>query len=203
MADDEYDRLVYAIGQQYCGAKRKNGKPCQLRAGLGTDHPGVGACKHHCGSVPSSRTAARRRLAEAAVAFYGLPREVDPHTALLEEVHRAAGHVEWLAERVREIKGPKALLWSEGDEKTPTQVPSVLLLQLYNTERDRLADRAATAIRCGIAERTVRLAEDQGKLMARVITGIFRDLGIDIAEPSVRVAVRKHLALAEGVEVET
>ena len=35
---------------------------------------------------------------------FGLPREVDPHEALLEEVHRMAGHVAWLGELVAALE---------------------------------------------------------------------------------------------------
>ncbi len=41
--------------------------------------------------------------AERAVGLFGLPREVEPATAVLEEVHRAAGHVAWLAEVVGQL----------------------------------------------------------------------------------------------------
>jgi hypothetical protein len=33
-----------------CGASNRNGDPCGLPAGWGTDHPGEGRCKHHGGA---------------------------------------------------------------------------------------------------------------------------------------------------------
>jgi len=46
------------------------------------------------------------QVAEAAkaVATFGLPREVDPRDALLEEVHRTAGAVAWLHEQVQALQ---------------------------------------------------------------------------------------------------
>lgn len=39
---------------------------CMNRAGRGTDHVGVGACRNHAGSTPNARKAAKLRLAELA-----------------------------------------------------------------------------------------------------------------------------------------
>ena len=35
-----------------CGAKTRQGTPCELPAGWGTDHAGVGRCKLHGGATP-------------------------------------------------------------------------------------------------------------------------------------------------------
>lgn len=54
----------------------------------------------HGGRAPQVVAAAQRRLdaaaAAEAVATFGLPREVDPLQALMEEVHRTTGYVAWL-----------------------------------------------------------------------------------------------------------
>lgn len=39
-------------------------------------------------------------MASAAVAEFGLPLEVAPHEALLQELHRTAGRVAWLDHKV-------------------------------------------------------------------------------------------------------
>ena len=65
-------------GGHFCGARRKQGQIdadraagnpnpwpfCRMRAGRGTDHVGIGACRNHGGATPSARTAARLRLDE-------------------------------------------------------------------------------------------------------------------------------------------
>ena len=50
------------------------------------------------------------------------------------------------------------------------------------------------AIAAGVAERQVRLAEEQGKQIARVIVGVLQDLGVQGRE-EVPSLVRKHLVL--------
>src|SRR5690348_4530669 len=88
-------------GKPKCGGRRRaaesEGKPCTRPAGWGTDHAGTGRCKLHGGSTPSHKAAAVVAVAARAVATFGLPREVDPRDALLEEVYRSAGAVDWLS----------------------------------------------------------------------------------------------------------
>ena len=38
----------------YCEAKNRQGKPCKLRAGWGTNHVGHGRCKLHGGKSPGA-----------------------------------------------------------------------------------------------------------------------------------------------------
>jgi hypothetical protein len=73
------------------------------------------------------------------------------------------------------------------------------LVRLEADERDRCAGMAAKAIAAGLAERQVRLAEQQGQLVAEVIRAMLTDLGHDPADPAVQrvVSTRLH-ALAGG-----
>lgn len=64
-----------------CGAKNRQGEPCQRPAGWGTDHPGEGRCKLHggVGQKPSDRYLSARvrpRLGELIARFAA---EEDPH----------------------------------------------------------------------------------------------------------------------------
>lgn len=133
---------------------------------------------------------AKQRLAEEkarkAVVTLGLPRAVSPADALLEEVHRTAGHVEWLAQKVRELDtggegaGEHALVWgttkvvdkgsgeSPGVDTTEESRPSVWYT-LYAQERDRLVKVCEAALRAGVEERRVRLAESQGQLVGGLV----------------------------------
>jgi hypothetical protein len=164
-------------------------------------------------------------MAADAVETYGLPRNVDPHTALLEEVWRTAGHVAWLEARVRELE-EEALVCGTAEELSETGASTIVAppgtesaapelrvvkvkraaapsawLELYQKERRHLVEVCRVAIACGIVDRQVKLAEEHGRNIAAVIAGALEDLGIDISEARVHSVVRQRLLLAEGVAV--
>jgi hypothetical protein len=193
--------------KQFCNAQRSKqpkGVLCTRPAGWGTDHPGVGKCKRHGGSTENHRKAAAKVQAEAAVALYGLPREIAPHEALIEELYRTAGHVAWLEQIIRAgaisaaqnptgkrrtVKLDQAV-FGGGDQ------PSVWL-DLYERERKHLKDVAKTCISLGMEERRVRIAEEQGQIFAQAVKGILTELGV-IDRPEVPSVVRRHLTLVAG-----
>ncbi|MEY2243193.1 hypothetical protein AB8A21_09655 [Streptomyces sp. BF23-18] len=205
-----------------CGArKRQGGGTCTQVAGWGTDHVGAGHCKLHGGSTRSQAVSAVPRAIEARarvlVQTYGAPIETTATQALLDEVQRTAGHVAWLGDRVREIESVEVagtgsehpLVWgvtkekSGGEDRGTTEeaVPSVWV-RLYQQERAHLVKVCSEAIRAGIEERRVRLAEAQGVLVAQAIRAILADLDLT-AEQQMRVPeiVPRHLralAAADG-----
>ena len=172
-----------------CGAERRHGNgPCGRGAGAGTDHPGVGKCSWHGGCAPNGRVAAMNEAARQAVETYGLPRDISPTDALLEEVRYSAGHVAWLRAKVAELEAAD-LVWgmTEQAEKNATEFAGVdvtysatanMWLELYHRERKHLLDLVKTAISVGIEERRVRLAEAQGSLMNDVIRRILARLSL-------------------------
>ncbi len=118
----------------------------------------------------------------------------DPHTALLEELHRTAGHVAWLAETVARLERDQmGESVGGGGGGWPSTEPG-LWVKLYQHERAHLATVAKTCVAVGIEERRVQLAEQQGHLLARVIDGILTDLGVR-DHPEAATVVRRHLAL--------
>lgn len=194
-----------------CGAMKRDGSGdrCAQPAGWGTGHVGDGHCKLHGGSTKNHKAAARTALARRAVETYGLPREIDPAAALLEEVHRTAGHVAWLEQKVRDLDD-RDLTWGvvEEVEKTATEFAGVdvtraarpsVWLELYRAERKHLTDVCKSALAAGIAERQVRLAEQQGALIATVIGRILDDLELS-GEQRERVSevVPRHLRAVAG-----
>lgn len=184
----------------------QTGKPCQ-KAPL----KGSTVCRSHGGKSPNGMAAAERHLsterAAAAVVTYGLPVDIDPHDALMEEIARTAGHVRWLAEMVQEIQ-PDALIWGKSGTETHQstgfqagQYASVshaaapnIWLTLYQSERTHLVNVCKAAIGAGIEERRVRLAEGMGALLANVIESILEDLGMR-DDPRVPAIVRRRLTL--------
>lgn len=182
---------------RHCGARKKparGGGFCQKPAGWGTDHVGTGRCRFHGGATPSHNRKAQKDNAIAAVETYGLPRDVDPDAALLEELHRTAGHVAWLNGIVTEIDGDDLHgPVGGGPESIPREEPSIWL-RLYQEERKHLAAVAKSCIDAGIEERKVQLAEQQGALLAQVLQGVLDELGVKDG-PKRRKVVRKHLTL--------
>jgi hypothetical protein len=176
-------------GKPKCGAKKRQGEGnCMRPAGWGTDHPGVGRCKLHGGSTRDHRAAAAEELARKAVTTYGLPRDISPTDALLEEVRYTAGHVAWLRERVAGLE-QRDLVWgmTEQAEKTATEFSGTdttyaakpnVWLELYMRERKHLVEVTKAAISVGIEERRVRLAEAQGSLLNDVIRRILDRLAL-------------------------
>lgn len=205
-----------------CNAKRFGGTGlCRLKAGWGTEHVGVGCCKRHGGKTPTHNVGAQRELARRAVVTYGLPVEIDPQDALLQEVWRTYGHVLWLSDWIQQYD-PESLVFgvvsedsakvrrggagkdSNGDEWrlhglrkfTARAAPSVWL-QEYQRERQHLARVCRDAIACGLAERQVKLAEEQGRQIAGVIQVFISSLEaagkLNAGDPEVPPMARKAL----------
>lgn len=117
----------------------------------------------HGGASPTHIKAAQRRDAERAVASLGLPREVEPHMALLEEVQRAAGHVAWLADVVRQLDKNqvvhgimRTVQLPDGGRMVEGRAAIDIWVKLYQEWHDRLVRVAKTAIDAGVEERQVR-----------------------------------------------
>jgi hypothetical protein len=169
-----------------CKAKsRRTGDRCQRWPMLGQD-----VCPTHGGKAPQNLAAAARRMAEVKAAKYvetfGLPREIDPRDALLEEVYRTAGAIDWLHAQVQELQRDE-VTWGKTEETdkgsgefTGTDITHAaavnVWVQLWQSERKHLVDVSKAAISAGIEERRVKLAEQQGALLAGVIKAVLGDL---------------------------
>jgi hypothetical protein len=159
---------------KYCGANKRQGEgTCARPAGWGTDHPGIGKCKLHGGGTQSHKAAAKTEMARQAVVTYGLPRKISPDAALLEEVWRTAGHVQWLSELVQ-LADPGSLT-QRGEQGVVTES---VWVKLYRDERAHLVAVSKAAIAAGIAERQVRVAEQQGALLAGAVNRILDGLNL-------------------------
>lgn len=142
---------------------------------------------------PSGRKAAERHAAEQAVQVFGLPTSVDPHRALADELARSNGAVRWLADMIAGFESSDGLKQYALGEGALWEKPSVWY-EIYARERKHLVVVAEVCIKCGLAAREVRLAEEQGVLVAKVIAAVLAEVGI-VPTDEVRGIVRKHLGL--------
>lgn len=204
-------------GRRRCQRRSKNrdGGQCGGYAMRGQE-----VCRFHGGASPQAKAKAQERIAEqkarTLVETYGRKINTTATEALLDEVQWTAGHVAWLRERVQEIESTAAavgadsdhpLVWGKTKEKsggedwgkTEEAAPNIWL-RLYQTERAHLVKVCSEAIRAGIEERRIRLAESQGELVAQAIRAILNDLNLN-PEQQARVpeVVPRHLrALASA-----
>lgn len=172
-----------------CTAHRSSdGAPC---GGLRVD--GLTVCVAHGGKTAKARAKAQRardeQAAQREVARLGIKVEVHPAVALLDLVHWTAGEVAYWRDIVVQIEqadtdvdgdgGYRNLTWGVtkvkdgGDDRgtTTAAAPHVAYTMLERAS-DRLAAYASAALKAGVDERRVQLAEKQGALVADVIRAV-------------------------------
>lgn len=167
-----------------CRAHNRHGEQCHRAPIIGGN-----VCATHGGRSPNAKKGAANRMAEAKaraiLETLGQPVKVNPVEALTSLIHWTAGHVEYLRLKVQETS-PGDLVWGEAEHRDKTggedwgtttveKAGANVWLKLYNEERDRLANYCTKAIDAGIAEREIRLAEQQGRLVAEAIRRILGD----------------------------
>lgn len=131
----------------------------------------------HGAAAPQVQAAAQRRLdyaaAQDAAERLGILIETSPQQALLDELARSAGALAFYQARLDEADDPNGLLVRTMFGSTPST-----WLQLWNDERDRMARISTAALKAGIEERRVQLAEAQGALIADAIRRILNRLNL-------------------------
>jgi hypothetical protein len=183
-----------------CNARLSRGRGyCKQAAGHGTEHAGVGRCSRHGGCSPKYDKKVAELEAQAEVANYGLPIDVDPFTALEQELCRTAGYVHFLDLRVQALPADEQYgLVGGGPQAIPGAEPHVYVRMLME-ERKHLQSMAKTCIECGIATRRVELAEQQGQMLASAVRSILSRLGV-LEHPDAPKVVREELTkLQAGV----
>jgi hypothetical protein len=175
-----------------CGAwNARRAKHCIARAGSGTAHLGIGQCKFHFGNAPVEVRKAEIEIARQACERLGLSIVGDPGDFLLSQVWEAAGNVEYyrsLAAQLPSHPDPDIVeMGDDGERRYVRGDPGVygrtyhvsgiptgeakrhILVQMYDDERDRLTKYIAEALKAGVEERRVRLAETSARdLLAAV-----------------------------------
>ncbi len=187
-----YDRSTYVPGQPRKPLPEP--RPC-------TRNPVAGAtrCQVH-GVNQAVKAAGEQRVTEqraaAAMRRFGGPIDTTPTEALLDTVKWTAGYVSWLREKVSSAKHDLAL--TQRSTQTGKREESAWL-DLLGKWSDRLVKVCEAAIRAGIEERRVRIAEQQGALVADVIRKILGDLELTPEQAATAgEAVPRHLRSLAG-----
>lgn len=191
-----------------CGAKTRQGGKCKRPAGAGTDHLGHGHCKLHGGRSP----AGIKYAAKLAAAALGEELDVEPHEALLQCVHAAAGEVAFFTAKVRELEQDVVVVehervrtWTGGESgggvetTTSTQAELNIWLRARQEALDRLAKFSKMALDAGVAERQVRIVEQWAQQLGDAIAAILDKLELSAEQKRLAPAVvRGELLALEG-----
>jgi hypothetical protein len=173
-----------------CGARLQDGRTCTRTAGWGTSHFGTGNCKTHAGNVPNHR---KKAIREEAINFMGAPMDINPFDAIMWCIKITAGEVQWLSMQIAEI--------DEDDwiEDTALGKQMHVMQRTRALAQDRLVRYSKEAISLGLAERSIRLAENFGLVLARLLENIKNDLGLSREQekrwPHI---VRRQLIIMQG-----
>lgn len=148
---------------------------------------GQNICRKHGGKAKQNLAAAQRRrdtdeLVKAARTF-GVPADVDNlDERMLEDYRWTCGHVDWLRAMIADLE-PEALTWGKvefrdktgGEDwgKTTIERAGVaVLLKTYGEWMDRSERMYSSLKKANVDDRKIQLAEDQGRMLASVITRI-------------------------------
>lgn len=193
-----------------CTAKaNRTGERCARKAMIG-----LTVCATHGGRAKRAKEKSARAKAALKVSeqleTLGVPVAVDPGVALLELIGQKYAEVHWLRGRVQGVD-PASLVWGvvkreEGEGAfgpTSSRVESSAAnawWQLLRSAEDQLAKYCQMALSAGVEERRIRLAEEQGTLLASVIHRILGGLNLSVEQQSlVGVVVPRELrALSRG-----
>lgn len=157
------------------------GEACTERDCHRWPRPSQEICPAHGGNAPLVRAKgierARAQQIRAMCDEIGLSRDVDPGEGLMELVREAAGNVEFYRSLIQDMPVHPAV----GDAVTTTVDSSLygptyhqsgiptgeakrnILLVMYDDERDRFAKYCDMALKAGVEERRVRLAESDAR----------------------------------------
>jgi hypothetical protein len=173
---------------RYCGSKKRQASAdgsygnCTRPAGWGTDHVGEGSCKLHGGSTRNGKKAAKKGIARKARDTFGLPIEIDPADALLQEVWRTQGHVVWLGAVVAQLR-EKDVAWGTtkiktgGEDYGTTQEAKInAFVALYQDERKHLTRVTSEAIKAGVETKRLQLESHRAELVVNMLGSIFDNL---------------------------
>lgn len=189
----EEDRNIGKGGRRCSATSHRSGKRCKKPAMNGQT-----VCETHGGGAKQNRIKAEERLfmlqAEDMAQKFALPANVSPTQALLDEVKWTAGHVRYLRGKVQALDedllafGVDEIKTDEDGKMHRTlRARENVWYQLYLKERKHLVEVSKAAVHVGVEERSIRLAEEQGALVADTVRRILDALETTLTENGVDV----------------
>jgi len=184
----EIDMETIAEGGK-CDAKTTRGT-CKQTAGWGTNHLGRGRCKWHGGMLPNQR----KHLLAAEARLMGCPIEMNPVEAMIWCIRITAGEIKWLSDQIAEIDNEEDWV-----ENTVIGKQMNIFVRERTAAQHRLFKFSSEAVKLGLAERAIKLAEMYGETIAAFMHGVLDDIDLTPAQQQqAKLAVRRHLILLEG-----
>lgn len=170
-----------------CTAHTSAGNPCKR-----PPNRGMSVCQSHGGASPRAIAGREKRQREdqarADAARFAARTDIHPADALLELVHYQAGIVtywrtrvedvtdddlEWGVTQHREGSGPEGPI-----DVTTKEAGPHIAYRLLTEAQDKLAAYASAALKAGVEERRVKVAEQQGQAVAGAIRAILDALNL-------------------------
>ena len=202
----ECDRLN--LKRTKCTGRRTNGEQCGAYA-----QPGRETCWYHggAGQPNATMTGSARVVTAKGMLLYGAPiHDISPVQHLMDELARTAGHVAWLQEQIA-VSDPTNFvksMWMQGRASGFVQdfevdnfswnAASAIWVDLYMKERKHLVYVVSEALRHGVEERKIRLAENLAGQLGASINWMLEQLGLDTSDPEVRRVAYMGLMKASG-----
>lgn len=180
---------------------------CARVAGSGTTHHGFGYCDYHEVQAHNEMLSGKKGITQDVVAakkiayanssFFGERQPTDPHDALMQEISRTAGIIKWIEAHMEEMRDggmtEDAILTQFS--KVNGFVPNVWM-ELYSRERDHLVKTCVAAIKAGVAERRIQIAEQQGQLIVAMMMAFIHDPELGLSAQQISIGpkiIRKHI----------
>lgn len=138
----------------------EEGNRIPLRPCIKWPRKGSPVCMSHGGNAPQVRKAAERRLLDESARRecdrLGILVEIDPAEALITAVWRAQGNLAYYEAQVAQLSSP--ITTETGPGGAFKEAPHPLIV-LYHEAEKWAANVAVSALRAGVEERRVRMAE--------------------------------------------
>lgn len=153
----------------------------------------------HGGSTPLYQEHIEALRARQAAETFALPRHIEPHQALEEELDRTAGLVDWYTVRVRDLQERELTGPVGGGQGAYPEVKLSVWINALAEERKHFKAVAKACIDAGIAKRRVEVAEQQAQAIAQFIKVVLTRLGV-IDHPDAPAVVREALLEMRSAE---